>query len=68
MLCRRAYALTLHAVDIGGSHLSRHQRVLREVFEVSAAQGIAVQVQAGAEDYVAAILHRFLTNGHTDTA
>ena len=61
-----ACALALHALDIGGGDLTRQQRVFRVVFEVTSAEGIAVEVHAGAEDHVAAILLGLVADGLAD--
>ena len=60
---RGAHALALHAADVGCRYLARHQRVFREVFEVAAAQRVAMQVHARTQYHVAAILHRLLADG-----
>ena len=65
VLGRDACALTLHAIDIGGCNLTREQRILRVILEVSAAEGIAVEVHAWAEDHVATVFLGLVADGLT---
>ena len=51
-----ADALALHALDHRRAQHARKQRVLREILEVSTAQRVALQVHAGAEQRVHAIV------------
>ena len=63
MLGRHTGTLTLHTVDVGGTDLARHERVLRVVLEVAPAERRAVQVHARTEDDVAAVLLGLVADG-----
>ena len=57
---RGAYALLLDAVYDRCGNFSCQQRVFREVFEIAAVQRVALQVHAGAEQYVRTVfVHLF---------
>ena len=58
-----ADTLLLYALDIGGGNLSREQRVFGIILEVAAAERVAVQVHARAEDDVAAVFLRLIADG-----
>ena len=58
VLRRRPDALRLHALDHGGGHPARHQRILGVVLEVAAAERVAVGVERGPEQHVHAVLRR----------
>lgn len=60
MLCRGPHATGLYAPDHCRSTFSAEHRVFGIVLEVSAAHGIAVNVQPRAEDDVTAILQDFI--------
>ena len=68
MLGRDACTLTLHTVDIGGGDLTCQQRVFGIIFEVTTAEGVAVQVHARAEDDVAAVFLGLVTDGFAHLA
>ena len=68
VLGRYACTLTLHALDIGSSDLTREQRILGVILEVATTEGIAVQVHTGAEDDVAAILLGLVADGFAHLA
>ena len=56
-------AVFLDAADVGRSHLTGKVGVLREIFEVAAAQGAALDVQAGAQQHRHALCRGFLAHG-----
>ena len=66
MLDARAHVVLLHTGDIGGSGLARHHGVLRVVFEVSAAEGVAHDVQGWGQQHVGTVLLHLLADGLAD--
>ena len=65
MLGRDTSALTLYALDVGGCDLTCQQRVFRIIFEVTAAERVAVEVHARTEDHVTAIFLGLVADGLT---
>ena len=63
VLGRYANILLLHTLNIGCCNLTRQQRVFGVVFEVTSAEGIAMQVHARAEDHVATVFLGFVADG-----
>ena len=55
MLHRDAYSGALYAVYLGGAEHSGKERILAEILEAPAAQGIALDVHAGAEQSMHAV-------------
>ena len=68
MLGGYADALALDAVDIGGGNLSGEEGIFGEIFEVAAAEGIAVEVHAGGQQDVSAVFEDFVAHGGGDFA
>ena len=68
VLGRDTCALTLYAIDIGGSNLTGEQRVFRVILEVTAAERITVQVHARTKDDVAAVFFGLVADGLTHLA
>ena len=56
-------AVFLDAADVGRRHLAGKVGVLREILEVAAAQGAALDVQAGAQQHRHALCRGFLAHG-----
>ena len=56
-------AVLLQAADHGGAGLAAYQGVLGEVLKVPAAQGVAVDVHAGAQEHIAALHHHLTAVG-----
>ena len=55
-----ADALVLHALHVCGGNQTGEHRILREILEVPAVQGVTQQVHARAKDYVVAHRKRFV--------
>lgn len=66
VLGARGDALRLDAAHVGGGHLAREVGVLREVLEVAAAQRVALDAQARAEQHVDALGRGLLGHGGAD--
>ncbi len=63
MLGRDACALTLYTIDIGGCNPTSEQWVFGVILEVAAAEGVAMEVHAWAEDDVATVLLGLVADG-----
>ena len=57
-----AHVVALDTVDIGGSHLTREDRILGEILEVTAAERVAVDVHTRGKEDVHTILVDFFTH------
>ena len=62
MLDGSAHAIALDAAHIGRRHLSRQHRILREILEVSATEGVAVDVHPGGEQHVHPVLQHLIAH------
>ena len=57
-----AHAVGLDAAGVGGGHLAGQERILGEILEVTAAEGVAVQVHAGGQQDVGAVFLHLLAH------
>ena len=55
VLDRCSDSVALDSVDVGGGYLSGQNGILGEIFEVTSAKGIAVDVHCGGEEHVNAV-------------
>ena len=58
-----AHAVALDTLYISGAHLAGQEGILGEIFEVTAAEGIAVQVLTGGQENIGAVFLHFFTHG-----
>ena len=63
MLDGYAHAVALDAAHVGCGHLAGEEGILGEVLEVTAAEGVAVQVLAGSQEHVGAVFLHLLAHG-----
>ena len=66
MLDGSARAVALYTAHIGGGHLAAEYRIFREVFEIAAAERIAMEVHARGKEYVHPIFQNLIAQigGH----
>ena len=57
------HAIALDTLHISGGHLAGQERVFGEILEVTAVQGVAVNVHTGGQEHVHAIFQHFITHG-----
>ncbi len=63
VLDRCAHALALDAAHIGRRHFARQHGILREILEIAAAEGVAVQVLAGSQQHVHPVFAHLIADG-----